>query len=75
VVSVVFNLVSGHRIVALNVVWEMSLLWFRVFSIVGRYTYLNRKEKVERAKLQAFKAWARVRGQITVLKTVVVPRE
>jgi hypothetical protein len=37
--------------------------------------YLNRKEKVERSKLQAFKAWARLRGQITNLKAVVMPRD
>lgn len=37
--------------------------------------YLNRKEKVERPKLQAFKAWARLRGQITNLKAVVMPRD
>ncbi len=38
-------------------------------------SYLNRKEKVERTKLQVFKAWARVRAQITVLEAVVVPRD
>jgi hypothetical protein len=37
--------------------------------------YLSRKERVEKTKLQIFKAWARVRGQITVLKAVVVPRD
>jgi hypothetical protein len=38
-------------------------------------SYLNRKEKVERTKLQVFKGWARVRAQIMVLKAVVVPRD
>jgi hypothetical protein len=37
--------------------------------------YLSRKERVEKTKLQIFKAWARVRAQITIIKTVVVPRE
>jgi hypothetical protein len=37
--------------------------------------YLNRKERLEKTKLQVFKAWARVRAQITSLKAVVVPRD
>jgi hypothetical protein len=37
--------------------------------------YLNRKGQLDKTKLQVFKNWARVRGQITVIKTVVVPRE
>jgi hypothetical protein len=37
--------------------------------------YLNRKGQLDKTKLQVFKYWARVRGQITVIKTVVVPRE
>ncbi len=55
-----------------------SLQLYRVTYAAGdgdTDVYLNRKEKVERAKLQAFKAWAKVRGQITNLKTVVTPRE
>jgi hypothetical protein len=37
--------------------------------------YLNRKGQLDKTKLQVFKYWARVRGQITAIKTVVVPRE
>jgi hypothetical protein len=37
--------------------------------------YLNRKGQLDKTKLQVFKYWSRVRGQITVIKTVVVPRE
>jgi hypothetical protein len=37
--------------------------------------YLNRKGQLDKTKLQVFKYWARVRGQITVIKTVVTPRE
>ena len=37
--------------------------------------YLNRKEKLDKTKLQVFKYWAKVRGQITAIKTVVAPRE
>jgi hypothetical protein len=37
--------------------------------------YLNRKGQLDRTKLQVFKNWARVRGQITAIKTVVVPRD
>jgi hypothetical protein len=36
--------------------------------------YLNRKGQLDKTKLQVFKYWARVRGQITVIKTVVTPR-
>jgi hypothetical protein len=36
-------------------------------------TYLNRQEKLDRTKLQVFKNWARVRGQITTIKSVVMP--
>ena len=38
-------------------------------------TYLTRKGQLDRTKLQVFKNWARVRGQITAIKTVVVPRD
>jgi hypothetical protein len=38
-------------------------------------TYLNRKGQLDKTKLQVFKYWARVRGQITAIKTVVMPRE
>jgi hypothetical protein len=37
--------------------------------------YLNRKGQLDKTKLQVFKYWARVRGQITAIKTVVMPRE
>ena len=37
--------------------------------------YLNRKGQLDRTKLQMFKNWARVRSQITAIKTVVSPRE
>ena len=37
--------------------------------------YLNRKGQLDRTKLQVFKNWARVRGQITAIKTVVMPRD
>ena len=37
--------------------------------------YLNRKGQLDRTKLQMFKNWARVRAQITAIKTVVSPRE
>jgi hypothetical protein len=37
-------------------------------------TYLNRKEKLDRTKLQVFKNWARVRNQITAIKSVVLPQ-
>ena len=37
--------------------------------------YLSRKEKLDRTKLQVFKNWAKVRGQITTIKTVVMPRD
>jgi hypothetical protein len=37
--------------------------------------YLNRKGQLDKTKLQVFKYWARVRGQITLIKTVVTPRE
>jgi hypothetical protein len=37
VVSVAFNVVSSDRIVALNVVSKLRLLWSGVISIVGRY--------------------------------------
>ncbi|WP_146138501.1 hypothetical protein [Chamaesiphon polymorphus] len=38
------------------------------------HTYLNRKEKLDRTKLQVFKNWARVRNQITAIKSVVLPQ-
>lgn len=38
-------------------------------------TYLNRKEQLNRTKLQVFKNWARVRAQITAIKSVVMPRD
>jgi hypothetical protein len=37
--------------------------------------YLNRKGQLERTKLQVFKSWAKVRGQITLMKNMVMPRE
>lgn len=37
-------------------------------------TYLHRKEKLDRTKLQVFKNWARVRNQITAIKSVVLPQ-
>jgi hypothetical protein len=37
--------------------------------------YLNRKGQLDKTKLQVFKYWARVRGQITAIKTVVMPRD
>jgi hypothetical protein len=37
--------------------------------------YLSRKGRLERGKLKVFKDWARVRGQVVVLKAVVVPRD
>ncbi len=37
--------------------------------------YLNRKGQLDKTKLQVFKYWARVRGQITAIKTVVTPRD
>jgi hypothetical protein len=37
--------------------------------------YLNRKGQLDKTKLQVFKNWAKVRGQITVIKTVVMPRD
>jgi hypothetical protein len=37
--------------------------------------YLNRKGQLDKTKLQVFKYWSRVRGQITVIKTVVMPRD
>lgn len=37
--------------------------------------YLNRKGQLDKTKLQMFKNWARVRSQITAIKTVVSPRE
>jgi hypothetical protein len=36
-------------------------------------SYLNRKEKLERSRLQVFKSWGKVRSQITLMKAVVVP--
>jgi hypothetical protein len=38
-------------------------------------TYLNRQGQLNRTKLQVFKNWARVRAQITAIKSVVVPRD
>jgi hypothetical protein len=37
--------------------------------------YLNRKGQLDKTKLQVFKYWSRVRGQITAIKTVVMPRD
>jgi hypothetical protein len=37
--------------------------------------YLSRKGRLERGKLKVFKDWARVRGQVVVLKAVVLPRD
>jgi hypothetical protein len=37
--------------------------------------YLTRKGQLDKTKLQVFKNWARVRGQITAIKTVVMPRD
>jgi hypothetical protein len=38
-------------------------------------TYLNRQGQLNRTKLQVFKNWARVRSQITAIKSVVMPRD
>jgi hypothetical protein len=38
-------------------------------------TYLNRQGQLNRTKLQVFKNWARVRAQITAIKSVVTPRD
>jgi hypothetical protein len=38
-------------------------------------TYLRRKENLERSKLKLFKDWAKLRGQISLMKNMVNPRE
>jgi hypothetical protein len=63
---------------AIAVSEEKSLKLYAVSYAAGdgdTDVYLNRKERLEKTKLQVFKAWARVRAQITTLKAVVVPRD
>jgi hypothetical protein len=63
---------------AIAVSEEKSLKLYAVSYAAGdgdTDVYLNRKERLEKTKLQVFKAWARVRAQITSLKAVVVPRD
>jgi hypothetical protein len=38
-------------------------------------TYLTRKERLEKSKLQVFKSWAKLRAQISNLKNLVIARE
>ena len=60
---------------------KKSLSQFKLYAVTyaagdgDTNTYLNRKGQLDKTKLQVFKNWARVRAQITAIKSVVTPRD